>query len=66
MVKTLELCARFTGIAIGFPVPAVSKVFALVLNKAHHILQWLAKKQPNFVGETFLGAQTLAQLLQIR
>ena len=57
------------GVAIGLPAPAAGKALAPVPDKAHHILQRIAQKYPDLVGEIRRlrrAAQPQAELVQQR
>ena len=55
-----------TGITIGFPAAAAGEVAARIFDKAHHIVERIAQKYADLMGEISLAAEPAGQLPQKR
>ena len=65
--KLVKVLPGGGGVAVGLPATAAGKALAPVPDKAHHVLQRIAQKYPDLVGEIHRfrsAAQPQAELIQ--
>lgn len=66
LVQLSKMPLGGTGITIGFPAAAAGEVAARIFDKAHHIVERIAQKYADLMGEISLAAEPAGQLPQKR